>query len=185
MKTRSRQAVAYRTYRLENESTKYNHTVSKNFSKILKHVNSPMKSHTCDPFDPISMIGFLCIFKLVCDTYGIHEDATIWLISFVMSKSAAAALNTRPASKHKAQTRIPSAGKTTMNTIYPQVVNNLLRPYAMKENIAGAEEEMTMFIQTLNKRPSLYTDEPVTKSTLLWRRLREKRFQQHIHQRTP
>lgn len=70
-----RMAVDYRSFRLENTSTNYDRTVSKNISEMSKHATVQMKSHTFDPFDAISIIGFMCNFKLGCETNGIHEGA--------------------------------------------------------------------------------------------------------------
>lgn len=72
-----RKAVGYRTYRLENKSTKDGHTISKNISRMLKQMTVQMKSYVFHSFEPVSIIGILCNFKLACDATGIHESATI------------------------------------------------------------------------------------------------------------
>lgn len=60
---------------------------------------------------------------------------------------ATAALNARLAFKQKARTTTISAGKTTKVKKYPQIVNYLLRTYAMDENVADTKHEITMSTQ--------------------------------------
>lgn len=76
---------------------------------------------------------------------------------------ASATLNAKMTSKHKAQTRIPSAEKTTTLTTYPQVVNYLLRTYVLDENIIEVEDNITAFLQTPNQTSSQYVKKIVAK----------------------
>lgn len=92
-----------------------------------------MKSHFFDPFEPISITRFLYDFRLACSANGIHECAAIFLSSFFMMKSVSAVLNTRPASKHIAQTEIASMGKNaTRNHIHNYPIRYSLSVPLMK-----------------------------------------------------
>lgn len=96
-KARLRKAVDLCTYRLDSRSaeSESDHTDLENMSKISKHMTAQMKSHICDPFDSVSIIGFLCKFDLACDTNGIRQDAVTSLFNFFKMKSTSAVLNTR------------------------------------------------------------------------------------------
>lgn len=101
-----RKAVDYRTYRLENRSTKWDHVVLKNISKTWKGMTAQIRTRFFKPFDRISIVGFLCIFELAYGTKGIQEGAPIWLLSFFIKHSASAVLKKRLALKHNTQTKI-------------------------------------------------------------------------------
>lgn len=68
--------VDYRTFQLANSSTKYDCTLFEDISKVAKQMMVEMKPHTLDPFDPIAIIGFLCISESASDTNGTNESAT-------------------------------------------------------------------------------------------------------------
>lgn len=70
-------AIDYRTYFLNNGSPRYDDSVSHYIPKILKKIRSQMKTHTFDPASPISVLGFLTIYKLACDANHIHEVAAM------------------------------------------------------------------------------------------------------------
>lgn len=154
-------AVEYRTYRLDNQYTLYDHTVSKNIAKMSKRFSTQMKPHTFDPFDTISIIGFLFNFQLACDTDGIHEGAAIKLFHFFMKKSASSALHTKLTSKNSRndKTHALSGGNATQLTTYQQVVNHLLQKYATDEVVANTEEEITSFTQPANKTANQYAED--------------------------
>lgn len=59
---------------------------------------------------------------------------------------------------------MPLSVKYTKLTTYPQVVNYLIRTYAIDENIAYNEGEMTMFAQPRNKSPSQYAEKLAVKA---------------------
>lgn len=79
-------------------------------------------------------------------------------------KLASPGLNTRLASKHKVQNRMPSFKKTTKLTTYPRVVNYLLRIHSTDKNIIDIEDEVTMFTQPPNKTTSHYAGELAAKT---------------------
>lgn len=126
-------------------------TVSENNRKISKRMTTQMKSHIFSPFQPISIVRFLRNFKLACETNGVHEGSPIWLFNFFMKNSSSAVLNTRSASSQKTQIWNLSAGKTITLSTYPQIFNYSLHNYAADENIAGTEDDITMFSQPPNK----------------------------------
>lgn len=73
--SRQRLTMRYITLRIPhpNRSEK-----SMNPAKIPKRMTAQMKSYTLDPFELISIIGFLKKFKLACDINDIHGVAAIW-----------------------------------------------------------------------------------------------------------
>lgn len=97
---RSKKLVDCRTARLADILTKYYCLVSKNIAKIEKQTTAQIKPHTFNSFDPMSIIGFLKNFKLACDTDGVHEGASMWLLHFVVNKTASAVVNTRLSAEH-------------------------------------------------------------------------------------
>lgn len=52
-------AIACRTYRLSNQSSRYDETVSSHFAKVAKKITSQMKVHFLNFKHPIFIIGFL------------------------------------------------------------------------------------------------------------------------------
>lgn len=58
-------------------------------------MTAQMKPHPFNPFDPISIIGFLRNFKLACDTNGVYKDLVMWLFHFLMNETTSAVLNAR------------------------------------------------------------------------------------------
>lgn len=136
-----RRALDYRTYRLKNKPSMYDHKVSKNIRKMSNQMTAQMKHPVFDLFNSISITGLQWNFRLASVTEGIHGGAAIWLFHFLMKKSASSTLHTRLLSKHKAKTNVSISSKTTTLTTYPQVVNFLLQTYKIDENVADTEEE--------------------------------------------
>lgn len=117
-----------------------------------------------DLFDPISIIGFVCSFKIVCDTKEIHDRAEMWLFHFFTKESASSALRMCLTSKHKARTKVTFSKRTTLPTTYLQVMSYWQRTYATNEKNADTENELTTFIKPPNETPSQYAVEPVAKT---------------------
>lgn len=115
---------------------------------MAKCMTVQMKHYTSNPFQPISVIGLSKIFKLACDTDGVHENAAMWLFYFFMNKTASAALDARLTTKRADKKHCRAAGgKARYFNTYPQAVNFLLRKYATNEAIAGIESKITRFVQ--------------------------------------
>lgn len=74
---RFKRAVDYRTYCLVNPSMKYDRLVLNYIAKMAKQMTAQMQSLNYNPFGTISTIKFLKIYKLACDTNGIHESAAM------------------------------------------------------------------------------------------------------------
>lgn len=142
VQTLFRWALDYHIYRLEARSTKYSRDVSCTIVKLVKYLNVQMKSFHFDPADPITILTFLPKFIWPCDSNGIHEVATVWMLLYFMRKTAGAALTAKPKSKNDKH-----ATKDTLITFYPVAVNYLLRTHATDEIIAQALVEMNQFHQ--------------------------------------
>lgn len=80
--TRFCEVVDYCTFRLDNRSTKYYHTVPKNVCKLSKRMSARTESHIFERSNLTSIIGFPCNFKLEYDAKNILEGAEIWLFNF-------------------------------------------------------------------------------------------------------
>lgn len=74
-KARFQRDVDYRKCRIEIKLSNYDRSGSKNISKMSKGMKAEMEPHTFDPFDPISIIEFMCNFELAYDNNGIQEGA--------------------------------------------------------------------------------------------------------------
>lgn len=77
-----------------------------------------------------------------------------------MKKSASAALYMRLASKHKAQSRLPTAEKIATWSTYTQVAKYWLHNYVTDGNIVDTEGEVSMLLEPPNKKPKQYAEEP-------------------------
>lgn len=73
--------VDYKTYELANRFSKYDDTVTSYNDQLVKKTKSQMKVHFFNPKDPISIIGYLALFKFFCCTNHIHEGVAMWVLS--------------------------------------------------------------------------------------------------------
>lgn len=152
MNTRFQKPVDYSTCRLDRKYSMYDCTVSKNVSKMPNRMNIRIESQAFDPLGPISIIEFLCSFKQACDINIILKRTEICLFNFFMEKSAATSLNALQASKHKAQTRTPSAGKATKMDTFPKVTIIFRSAPTPRTggNPADTEDDIVMLYQPTN-----------------------------------
>lgn len=124
-----------------------------------------MKPHTLNPFDPISINGFLKNDMLACDTNGVHEGATMWLFHFCMNKTALTVRNPRLRDDNKNTKYCQSANcKRRYLTTSPRVFNFLLKKYATDEVVAETESEILLFARPTNIMPFYHAEELVTKT---------------------
>lgn len=105
--------------------------------------------------DPISNIWFLQEFKIAGDNNVIHKWVATWLILFIMKKTAAAALTVRLSLKSRS---LHARIKEGMLISYVQVINHLLKTYAMKDIIAKAGWEIFRFNQPPSMSPFQFAD---------------------------
>lgn len=71
----------------------YNEQVVQIIARQTKPLQGHMKTSILNPFDPISIIAFLPLLKLACDTSDAHELAAIWILYFFMKKQDATVLS--------------------------------------------------------------------------------------------
>lgn len=121
---------------------------------ISKRVTVKMKPQFLDPFDSISIIGFLCNFRLAFETSGLQDGAAMLLLHFFMESLAFSALHTRLASNHKARTSHTLTEAATFLTAYSQVVIYLLWTLKEDDNNAHTKDDITMITKLPNKTPS-------------------------------
>lgn len=62
---------------------------------MVTKVKSQVEAHLFGPIDLISIIGFLVIFKLACDTNRILERAAMWVLLFFARNALALTLSIR------------------------------------------------------------------------------------------
>lgn len=114
-----------------------------------------MKASIFDSLDSIFIIDLLSSLKLACETNGIHESATLWLLHFFIKKQAAFALNSRIALKSKF---LRKCQKEWTLTAYCKVVNCLKELYASDDVIAETDAEIKSFTPPLNKTSIEYLE---------------------------
>lgn len=90
---RYREALDYRMYPLVDISDYHDDEVGKSLAKHAKHLQLHMKSQKCDSLDPILIISFLLSFRLACDTNGLNEGATVWLLHFFLERPSASTVS--------------------------------------------------------------------------------------------
>lgn len=77
VKLRYVRAIDYRTFRFIDRSPQYIDSVSHYIPHIVKKLWSQIKTHTLDPADRISILGFSTLFKMACDANRIHEGVAM------------------------------------------------------------------------------------------------------------
>lgn len=58
-----------------------------------------MRAFPLNPEEPISIMGFLAVLKLDCDSNKIHEGAVVWVLPHYVQAGLANALNSRVCTK--------------------------------------------------------------------------------------
>lgn len=84
--------VGHRAYRLANRSTCYDETMSSYIFKVVKEIKSKKKAHFFDPSNSISLIGFLAIFQMACDSNNSHGEAAMWVVPYFVKNVSAITL---------------------------------------------------------------------------------------------
>lgn len=90
--------------------------------------------------DLISMVNFLPVFQMSCDTNGTHKEAAMCLFHFFMKDPAAAALNAQAF-----LTSLSYVQQEGKQTSYCQVANYFLAPHTTDDNIAKSYIYMINF----------------------------------------
>lgn len=73
--------VGYRPYPLKNRSQKNDLKIASRKVKLVKKLSSQFVETDFDDIIPISILTFLEKFCNNIDSIGIHDGATIWLVS--------------------------------------------------------------------------------------------------------
>lgn len=105
-----------------------------------------MKTSILDPSNPISIINFLVTSKQACDSNGIHEGATVWLVKHFVNKSTVASLAPRVFLNSNL-----SCKREGMLSSWKEVVNHLLETYATDDVIVETKTDLQKSNQPLNK----------------------------------
>jgi len=158
--THFRRALDYRTYLLNDRSTKFNSGVTKQIAKMVRRMDVQMKSQIFDPVDPITILSFLPAFKTACDSNGIHEGAAMWLFQYFVKKTTKAAIVARTTAGSTGDGKTPGSHLTN----YPAVVQFLLKTYATDEVIAEADAEINRYRQPDRMSPPDYAHNLWTKA---------------------
>lgn len=125
-------ALDYHIYLLADKASKHDNHVAKSVIEGVKRLKVQMKTNIFNLLGPISGIGFLSWFKLVCDTNGIHEYSAMWILPIFMEKLAAAAQNFQMALSSESI----KYSKEGSLTSYNKVITCLLETYATDGVIA-------------------------------------------------
>lgn len=134
------QALDFRAYRPTNESSKYNKMVSNNIAKLVKKVTSQMSEHFFHAKDPVSVIGFSHIFKLVYGTNRTHEAAPMWVLPYYANAKLANEHELRMCIERKSTLittilRDNGTGPRKRLRSYPEVVIYFLKKFALDKAI--------------------------------------------------
>lgn len=92
-------AVDYRIYRLENRAQRYDLKIALRIAKLVEKLRFEVNGTNFDDIDPISNLAFLKKFCDACHSIGIHKGVAMWLMSYIMTKPALSALESRFSSK--------------------------------------------------------------------------------------
>lgn len=155
MHPRLRKAVDYRTCHFADTSTGYNHFVSKHIAKKAKRMTAQMKPNIFNPFDPISIIAFLEIFKPASNFNEVREGAVMWLYHSSMNKTSSAVLNARLSAERTVNKHSRSASCTPryFNT-YTQLFDLSFKKYVTDDFIANTNFKVARFSQPSGTMPS-------------------------------
>lgn len=116
--------VDYRTYGLSYQSPQYNESMSHCNKKIVKKLRLQLKAHTFDYSDPISISGFLTMFKLAWNANRVYEGAAMWAMPRFVADHVASSLNSR-----KMKNDETKGFATTVNYDGVELQALSLRPY--------------------------------------------------------
>lgn len=92
---RYNQALEYFTYGLVDKTLEYVGDVAKNSVKWVKEITTQVRSYTFEALDLTSVLSFLSVFIMACDTTGIQECAAGCLFHLCMKVWCTTALNGR------------------------------------------------------------------------------------------
>lgn len=80
-------AADYGTYSLKNRFPWHESKIASRVARMVKKLSSQLKGMDFDDIGPISILAFLKVFGDACDRIGIHEVATVWLVSFLENEA--------------------------------------------------------------------------------------------------
>lgn len=124
----------------------------------MKGLKFQLKSQIFDRSDPITILGFVPAFQMMCDMNGLHKGVTRWSSHHFTKKSAAAVPSARPC---------PTSSCKSLQeeylTSYFEVISYLLSTYATDDKLADADAEIIKckqpqdlnavdYLQSLRKR---------------------------------
>lgn len=129
-----------------------------------------MDAHFFDFSDPVSSIGFLTTFKLVCDTNKIQKRVPIWILSFFAKNKLESTLCSRlSAATDIAPSVAPVLSaeplrESLLLQSYPEVADYLFKTFANDQTVTGIDSAILLEIQTRNMLPMPYAYDLFAKS---------------------
>lgn len=102
-----------------------------------------MKKHTFSVEDPIWVLNCPTRFRSTCNTYGVHEGATVWCFPFDLTGKAHSLVQPRVTA---VSSIVDNPGMEILTT-YPEVMSFCFTRYASDEVIADADAQTTSYGQ--------------------------------------
>lgn len=130
-------ALTFNTYRLHNQSQKYEGSISDMVAKCTKRVSVQIRPEDFKSSDPISVLDILHSFKTAGHSSSIPEEAAMQPFQDFMKDPCRAALACRICS-----TKEEGSHQKMSLTTYGQVVNYLFTAYAPQHINAEIEAEI-------------------------------------------
>lgn len=152
----------YRSYRLASLFPPQDNDVARQYRWKTEANRSPAQVLNIWWFRPEFVSSFLPAFKVVCDTNGIHEGVTMWLLLIFMEKPAAATLSSRTC----LESSRPSRQKWKLIS-YSQLVNYFLNTYAPDAIFPKADAHIINFMRLKAIKPP-NTLATLEKDLMLW-----------------
>lgn len=133
-------------------------------SKLARRMTLQIKPHTFDPLEPISIIDFLKICKLFCDTSEVHKGAAMWPSHVSMNSNASAVLIARLSADGTDKKCSRSAsGNPRYFTTYSEVVQFLRKKFTADRSNTKNKSDIKHFAQPSHITLPQYAEELVTK----------------------
>lgn len=120
----------------------YQEPVARKFARRAKSSEAKTNIIILNPFEPIHILLFLFLFKLVRDTHDAQEGESMWLLPFFMKKQGAATLDSRFSLRFRSSRKRQKEG--TLTTYWEEVIY-MLETYATDNIIAETDSKIMRF----------------------------------------
>jgi hypothetical protein len=135
------EALSYRTYRLNNQSQRYDSNVAKDLYSYCKKVKPDVpEEFYFSGQDPLAILRFLTSFKLGCDHNGISEGAALRMLPKFMTGQA-----------QRNMINFTSRATKDNRSYYPCAIQYLLQTYADEDRVEDEYNKLHRFKQKVGE----------------------------------